>query len=186
MFPGRPTRQTFFIWKFDGSFTAPGGTVNTAANTANITGVSSFSDWTLAEPAAPTDVHLVSFTADSFASNANSKGGGNSNVLRWQTGYEAANLGFNIYRDENGSRVRVTPDLVAGSALFVGSRTVLGAGRSYAWRDTQGQPGPDAQYWLEAMSLDGSSTWHGPIRAVASGKQLSALGQQNSQADRRA
>ncbi|HST24161.1 MAG TPA: C25 family cysteine peptidase, partial [Blastocatellia bacterium] len=178
--PGTANEALFFIWKFDGSFTAPGGTVNTVANTASITGVSSFSDWTLAEPAAPTDVHLVSFTADSFASNVNSKGGGNSNVLRWQTGYEAANLGFNIYRDENGTRTRVTPDLVAGSALFVGSRTVLGAGRSYAWRDTQGQPGPDAQYWLEAMSLDGSSTWHGPIRPVVSGKQLSALGQQNS------
>src|SRR6185295_8736679 len=128
--PGTAVEANFFIFKFDGSFTAPGGTVNTAANTANITGVSSFSDWTLAEPAAPTDIHLVSFTADSFAGNVNSKGGG-SNVLRWQTGYEAANLGFNIYRDENGSRVRVTPDLVAGSALFVGARTVLGAGRSY-------------------------------------------------------
>ncbi|MGA9772858.1 MAG: C25 family cysteine peptidase [Blastocatellia bacterium] len=183
--PVTANEALFFIFKFDGSFTAPGGTVNTAANTATITGVSSFSDWTLAEPAAPTDIHLVSFTADTFTDDvsvSSLKDGAksNSNVLRWQTGFEAANLGFNIYRDENGSRVRVTPDLVAGSALFVGARTVLGAGRSYQWRDTAGQSGPDAQYWLEEMNLNGTSTWHGPIRPIASGKRLSALGQNNS------
>ncbi len=60
--PGTANEALFFICKFDGSFTAPGGTVNTVANTASITGVTSFSDWTLAEPAAPTDIHLVSFT----------------------------------------------------------------------------------------------------------------------------
>lgn len=178
--PGTATEANFFIFKYDGSFTAPGGTVNTAANTATITGVSSFSDWTLAEPAAPTDVNLASFTAESFSGNVNGKVGVSNNVLRWQTGYEAANLGFNVYRDENGSRVRVTPDLVAGSALFVGSRTVLGAGRSYTWRDTQGQAGPDAQYWLEDININGTSTWHGPIRAIATGKQLTAVTQQNS------
>jgi hypothetical protein len=179
--PVTANESLFFIFKFDGSFTAPGGTVNTAANTASITGVTSFSDWTLGEPAAPTDIHLISFTAENFAGNANSNGGkGGSNVLQWQTGYEAANLGFNIYRDENGSRVRVTPDLVAGSALFVGARTVLGAGRAYVWRDTQGQAGPGAQYWLEEINLYGTSTWHGPIYPVASGKQLAAFGQQNS------
>lgn len=178
--PGTANESLFFIFKFDGSFTAPGGTVNTAANTASITGVTVFSDWTLAEPAAPTDVNLASFTAENFSGNVNGKGGSSSNVLRWQTGYEAANLGFNIYRDENGSRVRVTPDLVAGSALFVGARTVLGAGRSYTWRDTEGQAGPNAQYWLEDINLNGTSTWHGPIRATVSGKQLTALSQQNS------
>jgi hypothetical protein len=52
--PGTANENIFFIWKYNGSFTAPGGTVNAAANTATITGVSSFSDWTLAEPVAPT------------------------------------------------------------------------------------------------------------------------------------
>jgi len=37
----------------------PSATVNTAGNTATITGVQSFSDWTLAEPLAPTAAHVT-------------------------------------------------------------------------------------------------------------------------------
>ncbi|HJQ68022.1 MAG TPA: C25 family cysteine peptidase [Blastocatellia bacterium] len=160
--PVDAVEANFVIFKFDGTFTMPGGTVNTGANTANITGVTSFSDWTLAEPGAPTDVHLMSFTADESEGLTNSPGGGV--LLRWQTGYEVANLGFNIYRDEGGKRTRVTPGLVAGSALFVGARTALGAGRSYAWVDTQA-PGDGGQYWLEEVDVNGTSRWHGPVFA---------------------
>ena len=179
--PGTADETIFFIFKYDGTWTAPGGTVNAAANTATIAGVTSFSDWTLAEPVGPTDIHLISFAAESFAGDAKGPKGGGV-LLRWQTGYEAANLGFNIYRDENGVRTRVTPDLVAGSALFVGAKTVLGAGRSYAWRDVQAKAGSDADYWLEEINLHGTSTWHGPIKAVASagGKHSSAFNQANS------
>ncbi len=49
--PGTANESNFSIFKYDGSLTMPGGSVNTVANTATITGVSSFSDWTLAEPA---------------------------------------------------------------------------------------------------------------------------------------
>ncbi|MEN3331064.1 MAG: hypothetical protein V7641_429 [Blastocatellia bacterium] len=47
--PGTANENNFSIFKYDGSLTTPGGMVNPAANTATITGVSSFSDWTLAE-----------------------------------------------------------------------------------------------------------------------------------------
>ena len=163
--PASANEAAFVITKFDGVFTMPGGTVNTAANTANITGVTSFSDWTLAEPDAPTDIHLISFSADGLEGSTNSPSGGV--LLRWQTGYEVANLGFNIYRDENGKRVAVTPGLVAGSALFVGARTELGAGRSYAWIDNRPQ-GKGEQFWLEEIRTDGTSRWHGPVYADAS------------------
>ena len=56
-------------------------------------------------------------------------------MLRWQTGYEAHNLGYNIYREQNGKRVAITPSLVAGSALMAGSRTQMTAGASYMWYD---------------------------------------------------
>jgi hypothetical protein len=49
--PGTANESNFVIFKYDGSLTMPGGSVNTGANTATITGVTSFSDWTLAEPA---------------------------------------------------------------------------------------------------------------------------------------
>ena len=48
--PVTATEGAFVIFKYDGSLTQPGGIVNAAANTATITGVTSFSDWTLADP----------------------------------------------------------------------------------------------------------------------------------------
>ena len=161
--PGTANENNFVIFKYDGSFTQPGGSVNTAANTASVSGVSSFSDWTLGEPGAPTDVALNAFSAEGLSASPNAPQGGVQ--LRWQTGMEVANLGFNLYRDEAGQRTRINPNLIAGSAFFVGTRTVLGAGRSYAWRDTDGLR-PSAQYWLEEVDLNSRSQWYGPVSAV--------------------
>src|SRR5262249_55356019 len=158
--PGTAVEANFVIFKYDGAFSMPGGTVSTGANTATILGVSSFSDWTLAEPNAPTDVALNGFAAEGLAASAKAPQGGT--LLRWQTGLEVANLGFNLYREEDGKRTRVNPNLIAGSAFFVGAHTVLGAGRSYIWRDTQGLK-PNAKYWLEEVTVAGGSFWHGPV-----------------------
>ncbi|MCU1268000.1 MAG: hypothetical protein JWM21_4318 [Acidobacteria bacterium] len=51
--PGTANENAFVIFKYNGAFTTPGGTVTPATNSATITGVSSFSDWTLAQPNAP-------------------------------------------------------------------------------------------------------------------------------------
>ncbi len=37
-------------------------------------------------------------------------------LLTWKTGGEAHNLGFNVYREQNGNRVRMNPSVIAGSA----------------------------------------------------------------------
>lgn len=153
--PASATEANFVILKFDGVFTQPGGTVNTGANTANITGVTSFSDWTLAEPAAPTAVELESFDATGYDGGA---------FLQWKTGTEINNLGFNLYRDEGGKRTLVNKQVIAGSALVAGSGTRLGAGRSYGWWDPV-QSKHAVQYWLEDRDLNGKSTWHGPVFA---------------------
>jgi hypothetical protein len=50
--PVTANEAAFVIFKHAGSFSMPGGSVNTGANTATINGVISFSDWTLAEPSA--------------------------------------------------------------------------------------------------------------------------------------
>ncbi|HKQ08912.1 MAG TPA: C25 family cysteine peptidase [Blastocatellia bacterium] len=93
---------------------------------------------------------------------------GNEVLLRWQTGEETDNLGFNLYREVSGQRRRITPQLVAGSALVAGPGTRLGAGRSYSWWDTS-QGGAGARYWLEEIDLKGESRWHGPVTVKASG-----------------
>jgi hypothetical protein len=107
----------------------------------------------------PSAVKLISFSAASY----------NGGVLvQWQTGMEVDNLGFRVYREQSGQRVRITPDIVAGSALIAGPRTVMTAGNSYSWWDGSiGDCGPsgcsDAVYWLEDIDLDGKTTVHGPI-----------------------
>ena len=62
--PVTATEGNFLIYKFNGAaYATPGGTVTPASNLANITGVSSFSDWTLAEPGT-TPVELMEFSID--------------------------------------------------------------------------------------------------------------------------
>ncbi|HMF58568.1 MAG TPA: hypothetical protein VK619_19640, partial [Pyrinomonadaceae bacterium] len=65
--PGTATESNFQVFKIDPGPTRTnmGGTINTGANTATVTGVTSFSDWTLAEPASisPTIVRLTGFDA---------------------------------------------------------------------------------------------------------------------------
>jgi len=147
--------------------------VDEANNTATtLTPVSSFSNWSIVEPNAPTAVKLASFRATENNGEV---------MLQWQTGYETRNLGYNIYREQDGKRVAITPSLVAGSALVAGRQTRLGAGLSYTWYDKPNQnsefriqnsgaqssePGTQhsgTSYWLEDVDLNGTRTLHGPI-----------------------
>ncbi|MEK6301611.1 MAG: FG-GAP-like repeat-containing protein [Acidobacteriota bacterium] len=102
----------------------------------------------------PTAVELISAAAIYYD---------NGVFIHWQTGMEVENLGFHIYREAGGQRTRITPEVVAGSALIAGNKTTLTAGNSYAWFDAGGKDNQDAQYWLEDIDIDGKSTLHGPI-----------------------
>ena len=77
-------------------------------------------------PAFPTAVTLISFGATEYDGRV---------LLQWRTGHEVDNLGFHLYREVSGVRTRITPQLVAGSALIAGPGAVLTAGRPYAWWD---------------------------------------------------
>jgi hypothetical protein len=100
----------------------------------------------------PTAVTVSSFTATRFDGKI---------LLQWRTGYEIDNLGFHLYRDEGGQLTRITPSVVAGSALFAGAGTALTAGRSYRWWDSEASTA--ARYWLEDIDLGGKRTTYGPI-----------------------
>jgi hypothetical protein len=84
-------------------------------------------------------------------------------ALKWHTGYEINNLGFHIYRVHGGTRTRLTPWPLAGSALSVGPRLALASGQSYGWRTVETADEADSTYELESIDLDGRRTWHGPI-----------------------
>ena len=87
--------------------------------------------------------------------------------LRWQTGFEVDNLGFNIYREQRGKRTRINPAIIAGSALLAGQGTRLTAGQSYSWLDRSAKSKESVQYWLEDIDLDGTRTLHGPLVPTA-------------------
>jgi hypothetical protein len=101
----------------------------------NATGSSALNSYSYAQARVlgATVVGLSSFTARTDGEHV---------ALEWKTGYEVDNLGFHIYREENGELFRVTPELVAGSAFLTGTGTPLTAGRSYTWIDTSGFGSP--------------------------------------------
>jgi len=112
-------------------------------------------------PTCPTAVTMSSFGATGYDEGV---------LVQWQTGYEVDNLGFNIYREDDGKRELVNQQLIAGSALVAGSGVVMQAGQSYAWWDkgiadcvSRIADCQSIEYSLEEIDLNGQSTWHGPF-----------------------
>jgi hypothetical protein len=167
------TEGSLNLWRFDsgtGKWNNMGSSAHDTGNHAvTQTGITQFSPWTL-NSVVPTAADLETFTASAD---------GNGTFLQWQTGFEVNNLGFNVYRQVNGERVRINPSLIAGSALTVGSDVKVEAGYSYNWQDDAVDK--NASYWLEDIDLDGTSTWHGPYGVtVASGIKPTRLSRTKS------
>ncbi len=86
------TESTLSLFKStDGgtTWTNEGGTVNTTAHTVTLSGINSFSRWTLASTSSPLPVELTSFSAEVNE---------NTVKLNWQTATEVNNYGFEIQR----------------------------------------------------------------------------------------
>lgn len=134
-------------------------TSTSASNTATVAG--NETDPTLANNSAtavtlitaPTAVKLLGFRAQAH---------GDRVVLRWRTGGERNNLGFHVYREAGGTRVRLNDSLVAGSALRARGISEKQAGTSYAWLDRDPRRS-GAIYWLEDVDVNGTRTLHGPF-----------------------
>jgi hypothetical protein len=136
----------------------------------NATGASSNPTYDFGINFAPTVVKLVSF--DAYQE-------GDQVLLRWESGFEVDNLGYNVICESNGRQETVTPSLVAGSALQVGTGTVLMAGNSYVWKDklsAEEIASGGARYWLEAVDVNGERELYGPVvpqAGIPRGTQLS-------------
>lgn len=92
---------------------------------------------------APTAVRFAGAKATRFA---------NGNLIKWETGFESDNLGFNVYRENQGKRELVNNSLVSGSALMTQAR--LQSGFNYQWFDVNAPN--DTDYYIEAVDLDGT------------------------------
>lgn len=102
-------------------------------------------------------------------------------LLRWQSGRESHNLGFNVYQEQGGARVRKNPSLIAGSALLFSRASPQHSGRTYSWIDSS--PGAArGPYWIEDVDVNGTRTMHGPVSAtaLASGRAFGEAGTESS------
>jgi hypothetical protein len=153
------TEQIDVVIGGGGSATLVGGYYrrHTGGNNTTSATSSGSGDWqgviAAFKSSSPTAVTLTSLSAV--------RRGGGRIQLAWYSGYEVDNLGYHVYREENGVRRRLTPVPIAGSALTVGPRVVLPAGQAYGWEDVEDSD--SGAYWLESIDLDGHHTWHGPI-----------------------
>jgi uncharacterized repeat protein (TIGR01451 family) len=103
----------------------------------------------------PTGVKLEAFTAGATSGGT---------LLSWKTGGETRNLGFNVYREVNGQRIRLNSSLIAGSALLMRHALEQHGAKTYSWIDRSAGAN-SSLYWLEDVDLDGTRTFHGPISA---------------------
>jgi uncharacterized repeat protein (TIGR01451 family) len=152
----------------------PGVVANTATVTADQTDpnpANNSSTWS-ETITAPTGITLHSFSAHS----GTDKNGASRVMLTWKTGGEAHNLGFNVYREQSGNRVRMNSSVIAGSALLMSGALPKHSGRSYALIDpSAGVSG--AAYWLEDIDVNGTRTMHGPASVqpgAQAGSEVSA------------
>jgi hypothetical protein len=150
-----------------GSVSGSAGTSTTTLTPDQITGVFSGAQ------CSSTAVEMVSFQAIDRRDRIH---------LKWRTGYEVDNVGFNVYREQDNVRTKLTPSPAAGSAFVAGPGTAFLAGRSYNWWDRLPPGGSSVQYWLEEIDLSGKRTWHGPVVPELSGQEapVSASGIQES------
>ena len=131
-----------------------------------VSGPSNMASWTLSTalnrwammavpltPSSTTAVKVNSLTATQYESG---------NLIELKTGREISSLGFNLYREQNGRRVRLNPSLLAGTALLAGEKTTFTAGHSHAWLDKP-PAGGGSRYWAEEVDLNGDHTMFGPV-----------------------
>jgi uncharacterized repeat protein (TIGR01451 family) len=76
--------------------------------------------------------------------------------LKWETGTEFDNLGFNLYRSAtaSGSRTRVNAALIPGSASLDGA--------VYKFRDASARADGAYYYWLEEVAANFKTVTYGP------------------------
>jgi hypothetical protein len=132
----------------------------TASGTVRLTGISSFSIWTLGDAQNPLPVVLTSFTATA--------GAGGTVRLAWATASELNSAAFEVERSlDGGAFARIGTLAAAGTS---------GQPRAYAFADASLPIGASRLYYrLRQVDLDGTAAYS-PVRAVAQAGASASLG----------
>jgi len=102
-----------------------------------------------------TNANQTVVTAVTFRSMS-AKSTDRGNLVRWTTAFEFNTLGFHVYRQVAGQRVRVSSSLIRAKGL----------GR-YTFLDRRAARAKAIRYWIQEVRLDGSRTWYGPARVTS-------------------
>lgn len=92
--------------------------------------------------------------------------------LEWMTSFEIDNLGFNVYREQEGRYYRITTDLVPGSVFSAGNGRKLPVGQRYIYFDALSALTGQESYWLDCVGFDGARASFGPIKPEIGGKPI--------------
>ncbi len=144
--------------------------VSLSSNTASVT--STTSDPNLANNSSTAVSTMQSPTAVDISSFHAFLQPDGSVLLEWRTQEESRNLGFNIFREQSGARERISPSLIAGSALLLRGSLPQHAAKLYRWIDSN--PAPGSAYWIEDVDINGTRTLHGPASVESSSSNRAA------------
>ena len=118
------------------------------------TGVTGFSDWTIAsEDEGTLPVELSSFTAIQTSSNFAQ--------LNWTTQSETNLLGYNVFRnitETNENSLKMNGNLISSNNSS--------SEQNYIFTDEEVENEIEYFYWLESVDLDGSTSLFGPISII--------------------
>jgi hypothetical protein len=89
-------------------------------------------------------------------------------ALEWHTSFEQDVVGFNVYRVQDGQRVRVNRSIIPGTVFRVGEGKSVMGGAPYSWLDKGGTA--NAIYYIEVIGLDGSERSYQSSIVVTRGK----------------
>ena len=146
------TEANLHLWRLDGSRWRLMGrsAIDTAQNYVELTGVTTFSDWAIAEDGEPTAVTVVDFGGEVQPDGVH---------LRWETADETLHAGFHVLRSASPYThgVRITRELIP-------SQTAGGIGGGvYTFVDAEPSAAATRFYWLEDVELTGATARHGPL-----------------------
>jgi hypothetical protein len=98
----------------------------------------------------PTAVDITSFRATRAADQIS---------IEWLSAQEIGTLGFHIYRNVGGKKVRLTDAIISAKSLESGNGSAIGTGYKYEYVD-KFPPVGQLVYELEIVGLDNSTRKH--------------------------
>ncbi|MBC8032045.1 MAG: hypothetical protein H7Z16_18320 [Pyrinomonadaceae bacterium] len=97
--------------------------------------------------------------------------------IEWSSKFDIDNLGFNVYRLEQGKRIRINREIIPGSVFVApvsnprsnrpnaAAEFFSRAGYSYGWFDPAGTA--DSVYYIESVSVERVARVHQAVRAIS-------------------